>query len=155
MKKVLFLLLGISFLFADLMQDMCRGIGYSVSYCPSDLIQQAMKKGVDKVEKDGDSSYSVINFMLADAYHNEDKYYAFKGYFLVRLSEDSGLFVLQNGSDNNILLVYLEDLPENVRFFSGGKYIGFVKGEGAYKYESKELGDIMIPKGSIIAIERE
>ena len=151
MKRLLFLFAG-ALLFAqqdDLVNDMCKGIGYyRVSDCPMQLIQTAIKKGVSKIEKDKDGK--PISFTTADAYNNEDKIYPIYLNFTTRLEDDGGLF-----EDDNGRTVYIENLPDNVRFYPKGKYIGFIRGEGEYKREFSDESYEMVPKGEVITIKRE
>jgi len=153
MKKLIFLV-SVVILFADtnsLVQNMCKGIDYyRIDECPMDLVQFAIKKGVVKIEEDNDGS--PIHFNEADAFYNEDKVYPIFLTFEARLDDDAGLFVDKEGRK-----VYIEDLPSNVRFYPKAKYIGFVRGEGAYKLTfplSDETYE-MIPKGEAIVIKRE
>jgi len=150
-KLLLFSVFFISLYAKDnLITDMCKGIGYYDKYnCDMQVVEKAIKQGVDKIAKDNNGN--AINFMKADAYLNEGKYYAFSGKLLVRLSENEALFYTE---DNKLLFVYLEDLPSNIRFIPGYKYEGFVKGEGEYKYSDSEYEYTMIPKGTIISISQ-
>ena len=154
MKKVLGLGILVLSLFAgsnSLVSDMCKGIDYyRIEDCPMELVQEAITKGVGKIEKDEENR--PISFAIADAFNNKNKIYSIYLKFDSRLSKDSGLFV-----DDKKRFVYIENLPENVRFYPGGEYIGFVKGEGAYKIEVPLTNSLfeMIPKGKVIVIKRE
>ena len=149
MKKIIFVLFTLSLYASDsLVSKMCSGIDYSIRDCPMDIVQDAIQKGVNKIELD--SEKSPINFSKADAFHNKDKFYPLDLKFAGRISEEAGLFVDKDGR-----MVYIENLPKNVRFFPKGEYVGFVKGEGAYKIKLPltEYEYEMIPKGKIISIK--
>jgi len=153
MKKIIVLGILILNLFAEstsLVKDMCKGIGYDIiDDCPMDLVQKAITKGIVKIEKD--EKNEPISFTLADAFNNKNKIYSIYLKFDSRLSKEAGLFI-----DEKKRLVYIENLPKNVRFYPKGEYIGFVKGEGAYKLELLNNSVFeMIPKGKAIVIKRE
>jgi hypothetical protein len=131
MKKLVGLGILVFSLFAQdnssLVKDICKGIGYyRIDYCPLELVQKAIAKGVIKIEKDNENE--SINFTLADAFNNKGKIYSIDLKFDGRVSKDGGFFI-----DDEKREVYIENLPTNVRFYPKGKYIGVVKGEGAYK----------------------
>ena len=152
MKKFILLLAVLLYAKNDsLVTDMCNGIDYyNIDECPMQLIQKAITKGVIKIEKNQEGK--PISFTKADAFNNKDKVYPIFLKFNARLGEKSGLFI-----DEKNRLVYIENLPNNVRFYPEGKYIGFIKGEGAYKltFPFTDNSYEMIPKGKVITIKRE
>jgi len=142
--------------YTEAIQKMCLSIGTIEGMnCPREIFVTAILKD-DKSKNliKGTSNSNgidgiVINamplhFKNADVYNNSGEYFIFDGILSQRLNKNTALFQRNGG-------IFLLKIPKG-NYTKGYRYVGIVKGTGAYKYTSLSNTLEIIPQGKVLTI---